>query len=151
MQVAVSTTRPFHSAMLANALVKHGARVRIYSSAPRRYFRRLDASVHIALVPSLLQTAMHFMNLPASPKLLDADSWLYDHSVAAVIRPGDLFIGWATASLATARSAQHRSLVDAHSLWRRIQNATPSSPSVSSAVSPCAKAISTCWMRGSAS
>jgi glycosyltransferase involved in cell wall biosynthesis len=108
MQVAVSTTRPFHSALLANALVKHGARVRIYSSAPRRYFRRLDASVRITLVPSLLQTAMHFMRLPASQKALDADSWLYDHSVAAVIRPGDLFIGWATASLTTARAAKRR-------------------------------------------
>ncbi len=108
MDVAVSTTRPFHSALLANALIKHGARVRIYSSAPRPYFRRLDASVGVTLVPSLLQTAMHFMRLPASQKALDADSWLYDHSVAAVIRPGDLFIGWATASLATARAAKRR-------------------------------------------
>jgi glycosyltransferase involved in cell wall biosynthesis len=108
MQVAVSTTRPFHSALLANALVKHGARVRIYSSAPRRYFRRLDASVRITLVPSLLQTAMHFLHLHVSQKAFDADSWLYDHSVAAVIRPGDLFVGWATASLATARAAKRR-------------------------------------------
>jgi glycosyltransferase involved in cell wall biosynthesis len=112
MQVAVSTTRPFHSALLANALVKHGARVRIYSSAPRRYFRRLDASVRITLVPSLLQIAMHFMRLPASQKAFDADSWLYDHSVAAVIRPSlshdDLFVGWATASLTTGRAAKRR-------------------------------------------
>jgi glycosyltransferase involved in cell wall biosynthesis len=112
MQVAVSTTRPFHSAMLANALVKHGAHVRIYSSAPRRYFRRLDDSVSIRLVPSLLQTAMHFMRVPASQKMLHADSWLYDRSVAAIIRPSlhpdDLFIGWATASLATARAARRR-------------------------------------------
>lgn len=108
MQVAVSTTRPFHSALLANALVKHAARVRIYSSAPRRYFRRLDDSVGVTLVPSLLQTAMHFAGVPTSPNLLHADSWLYDHSVATVIRPGDLFIGWATASLATARAARRR-------------------------------------------
>jgi glycosyltransferase involved in cell wall biosynthesis len=108
MQVAVSTTRPFHSALLANALVKHDAHVRIYSSAPRRYFRRLDHSVAITLVPSLLQTGMHFLRIPASQAALNADSWLYDHSVAAVIRPGDLFIGWATASLATARAAKRR-------------------------------------------
>ena len=108
MQVAISTTRPFHSALLANALVKHGARARIYSSAPRRYFRRLDASVPITLVPSLLQTAVHFALVSASQNMFHADSWLYDHSVAAVIRPGDLFIGWATASLATARAAKRR-------------------------------------------
>ncbi len=108
MQVAVSTTRPFHSALLANALVRHGAGVRIYSSAPRRYFRRLDASVRMTLVPSLLQTAMHFLPIGVSQAALDAESWLYDHSVAAVIRPGDLFIGWATASIATARAAKRR-------------------------------------------
>jgi glycosyltransferase involved in cell wall biosynthesis len=108
MQVAVSTTRPFHSAMLANALVKHGASVRIYSSAPRRYFGRLDNSVAMTLVPSALQTAMHFLHLPAGATALNADSWLYDHSVAAVLRPGDLFIGWATASLATGRAAKRR-------------------------------------------
>src|SRR6185437_12492827 len=89
-----------------------GSRVRIYSSATRHYFRRLDPSVRITLVPSFLQTAMHFVRVPASPNLLHADSWLYDHSVAAVIRPGlssdDLFIGWATASLATARAAKRR-------------------------------------------
>jgi glycosyltransferase involved in cell wall biosynthesis len=108
MQVAVSTTRPFHSAMLANALVKHGASVRIYSSAPRRYFSRLDNSVALTLVPSALQTAMHFLHLPAGTAALNADSWLYDHSVAAVIRPGDLFIGWATASITTGRAAKRR-------------------------------------------
>lgn len=89
-------------------MAKHGARVRIYSSAPRRYFRRLDESVPVTLVPSLLQSAMHFARIPASQNVLHADSWLYDHSVAAVIRPGDLFIGWATASLATARAAKRR-------------------------------------------
>lgn len=108
MQVAVSTTRPFHSALLSNALMKHGARVRIYSSAPRRYFRRLNATVPVTLVPSLLQTAMHFLPVGASQTALNADSWLYDHSVAAVIRPGDLFIGWATASLASAKAAKRR-------------------------------------------
>ena len=108
MLVAVSTTRPFHSALLCNALVKHGAQARIYSSAPRRYFRRLDPSVAVTLVPSLLQTSMHFLRVNASAAALHADSWLYDHSVAVVIRPGDLFIGWATASLATARAARRR-------------------------------------------
>jgi glycosyltransferase involved in cell wall biosynthesis len=108
VQVTLSTTRPFHSPMLTNALVQHGAGVHIYSSAPRRYFRRMDASVHLTLVPSLLQTAMHFARIPVSQNVLHRDSWLYDHSVAVVIRPGDIFIGWATASLATARAARRR-------------------------------------------
>ncbi len=108
MQVAVSTTRPFHAAMLANSLVKHGSGVRIYSSAPRRYFARLDAQVAMTLVPSALQSAIHFLHVPASNRVLNYDSWLYDYSVAALLRPGDLFIGWASASLASARAARHR-------------------------------------------
>lgn len=108
MQVAVSTTRPFHSAMLANALVKHGSRVRIYTSVTRRYFRRLDPAVALTLVPSPLQTGMHFLRIPVTQNMLNADSWLYDHSVATVIRPGDVFIGWASSSLATARAATSR-------------------------------------------
>jgi glycosyltransferase involved in cell wall biosynthesis len=51
---------------------------------------------------------MHFLPIGVSQTALDADSWLYDHSVAAVIRPGDLFIGWATASITTARAAKRR-------------------------------------------
>src|SRR5690348_16348731 len=105
VQVTVSTTRPFHSAMLANALVKHGSRVRIYTSVTRRYFRRLDPSVALTLVPSPLQTAMHFLHFPVTHNMLHADSWLYDHSVAAVIRPEDLFIGWASAAFTTSRVA----------------------------------------------
>ena len=94
--------------MLANALVKHGSRVRIYTSVTRRYFRRLDPSVALTLVPSPLQTAMHFLHFPVTHNMLHADSWLYDHSVAAVIRPDDLFIGWASAAFTTARVAKRR-------------------------------------------
>ena len=112
MQVAISTTRPFHSAMLANALVKHGSRVRIYTSVTRRYFRRLDSSVALTLVPSPVQTAWHFLRLPITHNMLHADSWLYDQSVAAAIRPrlshNDIFIGWASSALATARVAKRR-------------------------------------------
>ncbi len=51
---------------------------------------------------------MHFLRINASSSALHADSWLYDHSVALVLRPGDLFVGWATASLVSARAARRR-------------------------------------------
>lgn len=94
--------------MLSNALQKHGANVLIYSSAPRRFFRGLDEHVAMRLVPSALQSAMYFLHVPASNRVLNYDSWLYDRSVAAVMRPADMFIGWASASLASGRAAQRR-------------------------------------------
>ncbi len=118
MQVAISTTRPFHSALLANSLRKHasatktGAAVGIYSSAPRRYFRGLDPAVRVRLAPSILQTAMHLLHWELPANVLHADSWTFDNTVAALLRlPGavpvsSLFIGWATASLASGRTAQ---------------------------------------------
>jgi glycosyltransferase involved in cell wall biosynthesis len=106
MRVAISTTRPFHSALLANALVRRAGAVRIYSSAPRRFFRGLDDTVQLSMVPSVVQTAMHLLPLDLPEIALHADSWLYDHSVAAVLRSCDLFVGWATASLASGRAAR---------------------------------------------
>jgi glycosyltransferase involved in cell wall biosynthesis len=108
MNVAISTTRPFHAPLLANALISHGAVVTMYSSATRRFFRRMDPSVRMRLVPSVLQTGMHLLRWRLSPNLLHLDSALYDHSTALLLNPGDMFIGWATAAFASGRKAKAR-------------------------------------------
>jgi glycosyltransferase involved in cell wall biosynthesis len=108
MRVSISTTRPFHAAMLANALLRHRAEVTLWTSAPRRFFRGLDPAARLRLVPSALQTAMHLARFDPPPNLLHADSWLYDHTVATVLSPGDLFIGWASAALASGNAARRR-------------------------------------------
>jgi len=108
MNVAISTTRPFHAPLLANALLAHNARVTIYSSAPRRFFRHMDTAVRMRLVPSVLQVGMHAFHWRLSPNLLHLDSALYDHSTALSLKPEDIFIGWATASLASGRKAKRR-------------------------------------------
>ena len=106
MNVAISTTRPFHAPMLANALVAHGAAVTMYSSAPRRFFRQMDPSVRMRLVPSVLQVGMHAFHWQLSPNLLHVDSALYDHTAALLLQPKDIFLGWATASLVSGRKAR---------------------------------------------
>jgi glycosyltransferase involved in cell wall biosynthesis len=108
MNVAISTTRPFHAPMLANALIAHGAAVTMYTSAPRRFFRQMDASVRLRLVPSALQVGMHLFHWQPSPNILHLDSAVYDHEAAMLLRPADIFIGWATASLASGRKAKRR-------------------------------------------
>ena len=106
MKVAISTTRPFHAPMLANALISQQADVTIYSSAPRRFFRRMDASVQMRLVPSILQTGMHLLRWRLSPNVLHLDSAMYDHSTALLLNPGDMFIGWASSALQSGRKAK---------------------------------------------
>jgi glycosyltransferase involved in cell wall biosynthesis len=108
MNVAISTTRPFHAPLLANALIAHGAAVTMYSSAPRKFFRRMDPSVRMRLVPSVFQTGMHLLKWRLSPNILHLDSAIYDHSTALVLNPGDMFVGWATAALASGRKAKAR-------------------------------------------
>ena len=106
MNVAISTTRPFHAPMLANALIAHGAAITMYSSATRRFFRRMDPSVRMRLVPSLIQVGMHAFQWQLSPNLLHADSALYDHTASVLLQPQNMFIGWATASLVSGRKAR---------------------------------------------
>ena len=108
MNVAISTTRPFHAPLLANALLAHQAAVTVYSSAPRKFFRRMDPNVRMRLVPSLIQTGMHLFKWRLSANTLHLDSAIYDHSTALILNPGDMFIGWATASLASGRKARAR-------------------------------------------
>ena len=108
MNVAISTTRPFHAPLLANALVSHGAAVTMYSSAPRRFFRKMDPAVRMRLVPSVLQVGMHAFHWRLSANLLHLDSAIYDHTAAMLLQPRDLFIGWATAALASGRKAKRR-------------------------------------------
>jgi glycosyltransferase involved in cell wall biosynthesis len=106
MNVAISTTRPFHAPLLANALIAHQARVTMYSSAPRRFFRRMDPGVRIRLVPSVMQVGMHALHWRPSSNLLHLDSALYDCTAAALLHPEDMFIGWATSSLTSGRKAK---------------------------------------------
>lgn len=108
MNVAISTTRPFHAPLLANALVAHNAAVTMYSTAPRRFFGNMNNHVRMRLVPSVFQIGMHAFNWRLSANLLHLDSALYDHTAAMLLRPADLFIGWATASLASGRKAKQR-------------------------------------------
>jgi glycosyltransferase involved in cell wall biosynthesis len=108
MNVAISTTRPFHAPLLANALITHGDTVTMYSSAPRSFFGQMNPAVRMRLVPSFFQVGMHAFHWRLSPNMLHLDSALYDHTAAMLLNPGDMFVGWATASLVSGRKAKRR-------------------------------------------
>lgn len=105
MRAVISVNRPFHSAMLANSLQRQAASVDIYTSAPRRFFSGLDDHVRIRfrLAPF---TIMAKFGCPLPNWTVDVDRTTFDRGVAALMRPSDLFIGWATMCLFSARTAK---------------------------------------------
>jgi glycosyltransferase involved in cell wall biosynthesis len=108
MRVTLSANRPFHFVMLAHALRAYADRIDIYSSAPRKFFKRLDPSIRTHLVPAPLHIAAHLLSFAAPPALVDFDTLLYDFTVGAVMGTGDVCFSLATQSLFTARAAKRR-------------------------------------------
>jgi glycosyltransferase involved in cell wall biosynthesis len=106
MKVAISVVRPFHVTMMANALRHHADSVVIYSSAPRRFFGKLDDTIETHLVPSPVEILGKFMPLPRIAVLRGITVW--DRLVAAAIPKADLVIGLATQALYTGRAARRR-------------------------------------------
>jgi glycosyltransferase involved in cell wall biosynthesis len=108
MKVAISAVRPFHVTMMANALKRHAERIAIYSSAPRRYFGKLDESVETHLVPSPAEMLSKVVPMPRAAFLHGITVW--DRLVGASIPKSDLVIGLATQCLHTGRSARRRGM-----------------------------------------
>lgn len=103
MRAVISVDRPFHSVLLANSVAAHGHSVKIYSSAPRRFFKGLHDLVQTHLVPSPLQIAGHFLHRSFPRRLTSLDTGFFDASVSAVMGRPELYFGWATESLYSAR------------------------------------------------
>ncbi len=106
MKVVIAVVRPFHIAMMANALQRHAESVAVYSSAPRKFFGKLDPNVETHMVPAPAEILSKFIPLPHVASLRGVAIW--DRLVAAAMPKADLVIGMATTSLATGRAAQRR-------------------------------------------
>jgi len=106
MKITLSAHRPFHFVQLANALASPANSVRMYSSAPRRFFRGLDAAVDFRFTPSPILLASHAFPRLVNGSLLDLDTVLYDQTVASLIPSTDLFFALATRSLRSAKAAK---------------------------------------------
>jgi glycosyltransferase involved in cell wall biosynthesis len=107
-RISISLVRPFHSAMLANALLPYADTVEIYSSAPRRFFKGLGDSVRTRLVPSPVPIASRILQWDPPDRLDRASTVLFDKCVAALMGSPDLYFGWATMCLHSARAAKKR-------------------------------------------
>jgi len=108
MKITLSAHRPFHFAQLANALVPFASRVRLYSSAPKQYFRGLDDSVDLHFAPSPILVASHLFPRLVTGRALDLDIVLYDQTIASLLPKTDLLFALATRALRSARAAKRQ-------------------------------------------
>ena len=106
MKITLSAHRPFHFVQLANALVSPAHSVRLYSSAPRNFFRGLDSGVDLRFTPSPILLASHAFPRLVDGLVLDLDTVLYDQTVAALMPAMDIFFALATRALRSARAAK---------------------------------------------
>ena len=108
MKITLSAHRPFHFVQLANALVSPADTVRLYSSAPRKFFRGLDEAVDLRFTASPILLASHAFPRLVDGLVLDLDTVLYDRTVAALMPATDLFFALATRALRSAKAAKGR-------------------------------------------
>jgi glycosyltransferase involved in cell wall biosynthesis len=108
MNVAISVVRPFHAVKMANVLQKHAERVGIWTSAPRRYFSRLDHQVGTHFVPAPVELAARFWKRGFEPLTYQRGIAWWDRMVAAVLPRSELVIGFATQTLSTGEAAKRR-------------------------------------------
>ncbi len=112
MNVAISVVRPFHCGLMANALLKHVSAVDIYSSAPRKFFRRLDEKVRTHFVPAPVELLARFLPFSLPRDAFRYNIALWDKLVTLALPSRapkiDVVVGLATGALAVGEQARRR-------------------------------------------
>jgi glycosyltransferase involved in cell wall biosynthesis len=106
VKVVIATGRQAHYRLPANAFVRRGGDVRLYTTTPRGRLRDFDPAVRNRWIPAPV-TACSALTHCRTPLILDElDSLFFDYWGAAVLEECDLFVGASTSCLASGRTAQ---------------------------------------------
>ena len=106
MKVVIATGRQAHYRLPANAFVRRGCDVCLYTATPRSRMRSFDPAVRNRWVPAPV-AVFSALTHSRTPLVLDElDSTLFDRWAAAVLQGCDLLLGASTSSLATGRAAR---------------------------------------------
>lgn len=106
MKIVIATGRQAHYRLPANAFVRRGCTVTLYSTTPRSRMRGFHPAVRNRWVPAPV-AIFSALTHARTPLILDElDSTLFDHWAARMLRDCDLLLGASTSSLATGRAAQ---------------------------------------------
>lgn len=106
MKVVIATGRQAHYRLPANAFVRRGCDVWLYTTTPRSRLRDFDPNVRNRWIPAPI-TVFSAMTHGRTPLVLDElDSVFFDRWAAAVLEECEVFLGASTSSLATGRAGR---------------------------------------------
>lgn len=106
MKVVIATGRQAHYKLPANAFVRRGCEVRLYTATPRSRMRNFDPAVTNRWIPAPVAIFSGMTHIRTPLALDELDSTLFDRWTAAVLEDCDLLLGASTSSLASGQAAQ---------------------------------------------
>jgi glycosyltransferase involved in cell wall biosynthesis len=106
LKIVIATGRQAHYRLPANAFVRRGCDVSLYTATPRSRMRGFDPAVRNRWIPAPV-AVFSALTHTRTPLVLDElDSTLFDRWAAVALRDCDLLLGASTSSLATGKAAQ---------------------------------------------
>jgi glycosyltransferase involved in cell wall biosynthesis len=106
LKIVIATGRQAHYRLPANAFVRRGCEVSLYTATPRSRMRGFEPTVRNKWIPAPV-TILGALAHSRTPLMLDElDSTLFDRWAAVALRDCDLLLGASTSSLATGKAAQ---------------------------------------------
>jgi glycosyltransferase involved in cell wall biosynthesis len=108
LKIVISTGRQAHYRLPANAFVRRGCEVSLYTATPRSRMRGFDPAVRNRWVPAPVNMFSALAHSQTPLFLDELDSTLFDHWAALALRDCDLLLGASTSSLTTGKAAQRR-------------------------------------------
>jgi glycosyltransferase involved in cell wall biosynthesis len=106
VKVVIATGRQAHYQLPANAFVRRGCDVRLYTATPRSRMRNFDPAVTNRWIPAPVAIFSGLTHVPTPLVLDELDSTLFDRWTAAVLEDCDVLLGASTSSLASGKAAQ---------------------------------------------
>ncbi len=106
MKVIIATGRQAHYQLPANAFVRRGYGVSLYTATPRSRMRNFDSAVSNRWIPAPVAIFSGLSHLRTPLVLDELDSTVFDHWCAMALERCDLVLGASTSSLATCKAAQ---------------------------------------------
>jgi glycosyltransferase involved in cell wall biosynthesis len=106
VKIVIATGRQAHYRLPANAFVRRGWDVSLYSATPRSRMRGFDPGVRSRWIPAPVALFSGLAHTRTPLVLDELDSTLFDRWAAAALQECKLLLGASTSSLATGKAAQ---------------------------------------------
>jgi glycosyltransferase involved in cell wall biosynthesis len=106
LRIVISTGRQAHYRLPANAFVRRGDDVTVYTTTPPGRMRGFDPVVRHRYIPAPVAVFNGVTRIRTALWLDELDSTLFDRWAALALRDCDLLLGAASSSLATGKAAQ---------------------------------------------